>query len=128
MAHYALIDNTMTVVSVITGVDEGTDGIDWEEHYGNFHGMLCKRTSYNTHGGAHSGGGTPLRKNYAGVGYTYDPNRDAFIPPRPDFPSWVLNEDTCYWMSPVPYPEDGNDYLWDEDSSDWVLLEEYKEI
>lgn len=123
MAHYALIDNTMTVVSVITGVDENTDGVDWEEHYGNFHGMLCKRTSYNTHGGVHSGGGTPLRKNYAGVGYTYDPDRDAFIPPRPDFPSWVLNEETCYWEAPIPYPEDGSDYLWDENKGNWILLE-----
>lgn len=118
----------MTVVSVITGVDEETDGVDWEQHYGEFHGLLCKRTSYNTRAGVHLGGGTPFRKNYAGIGYTYDPGRDAFIPPRPNFSSWVLNEDTCYWVAPIPYPEDGNDYLWNEDLRDWVLLEEYDEI
>ena len=93
----------MTVVSVITGVDEGTDGVDWEQHYGDFHGMLCRRTSYNTLGGVHVTGGIPLRKNYAGIGYTYDPDRDAFIPPQP-YPSWVLNEETCLWESPIPYP------------------------
>ncbi len=103
MAHYALIDDSMTVVSVITGVDEGTDGVDWEQHYGDFHGMLCRRTSYNTQGGVHVTGGIPLRKNYAGIGYTYDETRDAFIPPQP-YASWVLNEETCLWESPIPYP------------------------
>jgi hypothetical protein len=123
MAHYALLDETLTVVSVITGVEEGTDGIDWEQHYGEFHGLLCKRTSYNTRGGEHSNGGTPFRKNYAGIGYTYDPVRDAFIPPRPDSLSWVLDEQTCQWAAPVSYPDDGDDYLWDEDTVTWVLVE-----
>lgn len=123
MAHYALLDETMTVISVITGVDENSDGVNWEEHYGNFHNAICKRTSYNTHGGVHLLGGTPFRKNYAGVGYTYDPQRDAFIPPKPHFDSWLLDEDSCFWVAPVPYPEDGNDYFWDENSLSWVLSE-----
>ncbi len=120
MAHYALLDENMTVVSVITGVDETTDGIDWEQHYGEFHGLLCKRTSYNTRGGEHSNGGTPFRKNYAGIGYTYDQLRDAFIPPQFSL-SWVLNESTCLWEAPIPYPDDGQDYQWDESTKTWVL-------
>ena len=122
MAHYALINEEMTVVSVITGVDETTDGVDWEQHYGDFHGLLCKRTSYNTRGGIHSNGGTPFRKNYAGIGYTYDEQRDAFIPPQPH-PSWVLNEESCNWEPPVPYPDDGQMYQWDEGSVAWEQVE-----
>lgn len=76
------------------------------------------QTSYNTHAGQHPEG-RPLRKNYAGIGYTYDAQRDAFIPPKP-FPSWVLNEDTCLWDSPVPYPNDGDRYRWDESTQSWV--------
>lgn len=79
------------------------------------------QTSYNTHGGIHSNGGTPLRKNYAGIGYTYDSSRDAFIPPKP-FPSWLLNEDTCLWYSPIPRPNDGNYYEWNEEQLDWILV------
>lgn len=79
------------------------------------------QTSYNTHGGVHANGGTPLRKNYAGIGYTYDSVRDAFIPPKP-FPSWLLNEDSCLWESPVPYPNDGKHYQWDEATTSWVLV------
>lgn len=75
------------------------------------------QTSYNTRGGQHPEG-RPLRKNYAGVGYTYDKTRDAFIPPSP-FPSWVLNEDTCLWDAPTPYPADGNQYEWDEPTTSW---------
>lgn len=81
------------------------------------------QTSYNTHGGVHANGGTPLRKNYAGIGFTYDKERDAFIPPKP-FPSWVLNEDTCLWGAPVPYPQDGKQYKWDEPSLSWVEVTE----
>jgi hypothetical protein len=77
------------------------------------------QTSYNTHGGVHANGGTPLRKNYAGIGFTYDAQRDAFIPPKP-FASWTLNEDTCLWDCPVAYPTDGNVYSWDEESLNWV--------
>ena len=75
------------------------------------------QTSYNTHGGQHPEG-RPLRKNYAGVGYTYDAIRDAFIPPKP-FASWLLNEDTCLWDAPVPYPQDGKIYHWNEETISW---------
>ncbi len=79
------------------------------------------QTSYNTHGGVHANGGEPLRKNYAGVGFTYDAQRDAFIPPKP-FESWVLNEDTCLWDAPVAMPTDGKQYQWDEATTSWVEL------
>ena len=81
------------------------------------------QTSYNTHGGVHSNGGTPLRKNYAGIGFTYDAQRDAFIPPKP-FASWVLNEDTCLWDAPTPMPTDGKIYQWDEQSLSWVEVQQ----
>ena len=77
------------------------------------------QTSYNTRGGVHALGGTPLRKNYAGIGYTYDRVRDAFIPPKP-YASWTLNEDTCLWDAPVAYPDDGKRYTWDEATTNWV--------
>lgn len=79
------------------------------------------QTSYNTRGGQHPEG-RPLRKNYAGVGYTYDRARDAFIPPQP-YASWVLNEDTCLWDAPVARPEDGKVYDWDEATTSWVVRE-----
>ena len=79
------------------------------------------QTSYNTHGGVHASGGTPLRKNYAGAGFTYDVQRDAFIPPQP-FASWALNESTCLWDSPVACPDDGNSYNWDEKTESWVKV------
>ena len=79
------------------------------------------QTSYNTHGGVHATGGTPMRKNYAGIGYTYDRARDAFIPPKP-FASWVLNESTCRWDAPVPMPTDGKPYRWDEATTAWVEI------
>lgn len=88
------------------------------------------QTSYNTRGGVHYApnsndpdGGEALRKNYAGVGFTYDRDRDAFIPPQP-FASWTLNEDTCLWDAPVPYPSDGQIYTWNEDTTSWDLIEE----
>jgi hypothetical protein len=77
------------------------------------------QTSYNTHGGQHPEG-RPLRKNYASVGYSYDADRDAFIPPKP-YNSWTLNEETCLWDAPVPMPTDGNLYIWDEDTTAWIL-------
>jgi hypothetical protein len=77
------------------------------------------QTSYNTYGGIHATGGTPLRKNYAGIGYTYDRRRDAFVPPKP-FPSWILDEETCQWNPPIPYPTDGNNYVWNEATTDWT--------
>jgi hypothetical protein len=85
-------------------------------------GDVYKQTSYNTHGGVHALGGTPLRKNYAGIGYTYDAGRDAFIPPKP-YASWLLNETTCLWDAPVAYPDDGKRYSWDEATTSWVEVE-----
>ena len=96
--------------------------IYWEGYYGK--GQLCKRTSYNTVGGVHQNGGTPFRKNYAGVGYTYDPVRDAFYAPQP-FESWTLNEETCLWECPVERPE--GEYWWKEDTTEWVDYEYYSE-
>lgn len=119
MAHYAFLDQNNIVTEVIVGKDENEDGVDWEQFYGEVRSQVCKRTSYNTHGGAHSGGGTPFRKNYAGIGYTYDAGRDAFIPPQP-FPSWAMDEDTCLWNPPTPYPDDGGQYMWDEDTLSWI--------
>ena len=92
----------------------------WEGYYGK--GQLCKRCSYNTYEGEHILGGTPFRKNYPAVGYTYDPVRDAFYAPQP-FESWTLNEDTCLWESPVAIPDEGNSYLWDEETQNWILEE-----
>lgn len=112
MAHYAFLDENNIVTEVIPGrnEDEVVDGIsDWEAHYGAFRGQVCKRTSYNNN----------YRKNYAGIGYSYDPERDAFIAPKP-FASWILNEDTCRWEAPVAMPTDGKLYVWDEDTTNWV--------
>jgi hypothetical protein len=81
------------------------------------------QTSYNTHGGVHANGGTPLRKNYAGIGYAYDAGRDAFIPPKP-YNSWVLNEQTCLWDAPTQMPNDGKRYSWDDDAGNWVEVPE----
>ena len=117
MAHYAFLDENYIVTEVIVGKDESN--YDWEAHYGQFRGQLCKRTSYNTHGGVHNSGGTPYRKNYAGIGYTYDDQRDAFIPPKP-YASWVLDEATCQWKAPVDMPTDGQMYSWDEATTSWV--------
>ena len=121
MAHYAFLNENNIVTEVIVGKDEGENGIDWEQHYGEFRGQTCKRTSYNTVGGVHSNGGTPLRKNYAGIGYTYDSSRDAFIPPKP-FNSWVLNEDSCLYEAPTPMPNDDKMYRWDEETTSWVEI------
>lgn len=121
MAHYAFLDENNVVTQVIVGKDEGEDGIDWQSQYSAIRGQPCKRTSYNTRGGVHILGGTPFRKNYAGIGFIYDAERDAFIPPKP-FNSWVLNEDTCLWEPPIPYPTDDNAYEWNEDEQSWDLI------
>jgi len=135
MAHYALLNADKKVIAVITGVDESitqtnTDGTlvggsteAWETFYAAqpWHGAVsCKRTSYNTSGGTHIGGGTPYRVNYAGIGYTYDTVRDAFIAAKP-FASWVLNETTCSWAPSVARPATGQ-WMWDEASLSWVAL------
>jgi hypothetical protein len=119
MAHYTFLDENNIVTEVIVGKDEGEGGIDWEVHYGEFRGQVCKRTSYNTMGGVHLKGEVPFRKNYAAIGDTYDSVRDAFIAPNP-YASWTLNEDTCLWESPIPIPTDGKRYNWDEAQQQWI--------
>jgi hypothetical protein len=110
MAHYAFLDSNNVVTEVITGKDETEllEGLTPEEWYGRFRGQRCVRTSYNGN----------IRKNYAGTGYTYDEQRDAFISPKP-FASWLLDEDTCQWKAPVPYPTDGELYSWNEENQSW---------
>jgi hypothetical protein len=123
MAHYAFIDQNNIVVDVITGrnEDDMAEGVtSWEDYYGGLRGLLCLRTSYNTAAGVHAFGGTPFRGNYAGIGFTYDSNLDAFIPPKP-YASWLLNEETFLWEAPVPYPTDGLTYFWNEVTTDWEL-------
>ena len=112
MSHFAqVVDGVVTQVIVAEQdvIDTGLFGTGWVQ------------TSYNTHGGVHPNG-VPLRKNYAGIGYTYDPVRDAFIPPKP-YTSWVLNKDTCLWEAPVPRPTDDKMYTWDETTGAWVVME-----
>jgi hypothetical protein len=122
MAHYALLDNTNTVVQVITGVNEWeivNEITDWETYYSQATGYRVLRTSFNTLGGQHLTGGVPFRGNFAGVGYEFDETLDAFIPPKPH-PSWILDENKYNWYAPIPYPADGEEYVWDETLGDWV--------
>jgi hypothetical protein len=130
MAHYAFLNEDYVVTEVIVGKDERL--FDWENYYTIKNGQICKRTSYNTKGGIYYNSITNLpdedqskafRKNFAGIGYKYDMNLDAFIPPQP-YPSWILNEQTCNWESPTPYPNDGNIYNWDETTQSWKLISE----
>ena len=116
MAHYAKVSNGL-VTQVIVAEPEF-----FETFVDSSPGEWIQ-TSYNTQGGVHSDGGIALRKNYAGVGYTYDTARDAFIPPQP-YNSWALNEDTCQWDSPTPYPTDDKRYNWNEDTTSWVEITE----
>jgi hypothetical protein len=102
------------------GVEQESIGIDFLTKLTGW--AIWKQTSYNTNGGVHNNGGTPFRKNHAGIGYTYDENRDAFIPPKP-FNSWILNETTCLWNAPVAMPTDGEKYTWNELTLSWDLLE-----
>jgi hypothetical protein len=111
MAHYAFLDENNIVTEVITGKDETDLTHDWEQFYGEFRGQVCKRTSYNNR----------IRKNYAGIGYTYDSGRDAFIPPQP-YPSWTLTEETCQWIAPVAIPTDDKFYKWDEATLTWIEI------
>ena len=123
MAHYAFINSNNIVTQVIVGRDEEdlVDGItSWEAYYGDKMGQTCLRTSYNTVGGVHSGGGTPFRGNYAGIGFKYHEDLDAFIPPQP-FNSWILNEECYCYEAPVEYPEDGEKYVWNENQKTWEL-------
>ena len=121
MAYYSFINDNNIVTLVIGGKDE-TDRCtsqDWEQHYQNSMGQTCKKTSYNTMGGEHTLGGTPFRKNFAGIGMIYDASIDAFYHPQP-FPSWVLDEATCYWSPPSSRPTDGKYYVWDENTTGWI--------
>jgi hypothetical protein len=115
MAHYAFLDENNVVTEVITGIDETEliEGLDTETWYGNFRGQVCKRTSYNGN----------IRKNYAGIGYTYDEQRDAFIPIK-KYPSWILDETTCQWIPPVPQPvvEKPAKLFWNESIENWEYL------
>jgi hypothetical protein len=128
MASFAKIGLNNKVIEVLSvvnevlhdanGVEQETIGIDFLTKLTGY--PLWVQTSYNTHGGVHDNGGTPLRKNHAGIGYTYDETRDAFIPKKP-FNSWILNETTCLWESPIPYPQDNNKYSWNEQTLSWDL-------
>lgn len=111
MDYYAFLDENNVVTEVIGGKDQGSDSTDWEQWYGEFRGQVCKRS--RTDG---------FRKNYAGIGFTYDAQRDAFIPPQP-FLSWTLNETTCLWGAPTPIPTDGKFYVWDEPTTSWVVID-----
>ena len=130
MASFAKIGLNSKVIEVLSvhnnvlkdsnGVEQEVNGIDFLTKLTGY--PVWKQTSYNTHGGVHNNGGTPLRKNHAGIGYTYDETRDAFIAPKP-FNSWILNEDTCIWNSPVAYPQDDNRYTWNESTLTWDIVE-----
>jgi hypothetical protein len=102
------------------GVEQESIGIDFLTKLTGY--PVWVQTSYNTHGGVHSSGGTPLRKNHAGIGYTYDEDRDAFIPKKP-FASWILNETTCQWEAPIVKPDNGQKYIWNETIKNWELIE-----
>ena len=123
MAHYALLNYQNIVTKVCTGKNEDETDTNIELVYQHMFGQLCKRTSYNTRGGVHLNGGTPFRKNYAGIGYIYDETRDAFIPSQP-FDSWVLNETSCLWEAPVAMPDDDQKYTWNEETTSWDLITE----
>lgn len=122
MAHFAEIDSEGTVLRVLVVDDAQEDR--GQEFLANDLGLggTWIKTSYNTVAGQHTFGGTPLRKNYAGIGYKYDATKDAFIPPKP-FDSWVLDEEKCIWVAPVAYPSDGKFYIWDEPSENWKEVE-----
>jgi hypothetical protein len=131
MASFAKLDNNnivTTVVSVVnevlkdsTNIEQENIGIEFLRTLYNEPNAIWKQTSYNTNGGFHSLGGTPFRKNHAGIGYTYDENRDAFIPIKP-YNSWTLNEETCLWNAPIAYPNDDNQYSWNESTLSWDLV------
>jgi len=129
MASFAKIGLNNKVIEILSvnnevlhdsnGVEQENIGIDFLTKLTGW--AIWKQTSYNTVGGVHKLGGTPFRKNHAGIGYTYDEDRDVFIPPKP-FNSWILNEDTCRWEAPVAYPNDGQVYKWNETIQNWELI------
>ena len=130
MASFAKIGLNNKVIEVLSvhnevlkdsnGIEQELIGIDFLTKLTGW--AIWKQTSYNTVGGLHKNNGIPLRKNHAGIGYTYDEDRDAFIPKKP-FNSWLLNEQTCLWESPIPMPTDGKLYTWNEINQNWDLVE-----
>jgi hypothetical protein len=119
MAHYARVENGIVTTVIVAEAE-------FFETYVDTRPGEWIQTSRNTYGGKHLLGGTPLRKNYAGIGYTYNRSLDAFIPPKP-YSSWVLDEETCLWIPPKPYPAEEDPHTWDEDTLSWVLVENYKD-
>jgi hypothetical protein len=132
MASFAKIGLNSKVIEVVSvnnevlkdsnGVEQEVNGIDFLTKLTGW--AIWKQTSYNTHKGIHNNGGTPFRKNHAGIGYTYDEDRDAFIPKKP-YNSWILNEQTCLWESPIPIPSDASidkKYQWNEQIQNWELI------
>ena len=130
MASFAKIGLNSKVIEVLSlhnnvlkdsnGIEQEDIGIDFLTKLTGW--AIWKQTSYNTVGGVHNNGGIPFRKNYAGIGYSYDETRDAFIPLKP-FNSWILSEDTCLWNAPVDYPQDDNRYIWNESTLTWDIVE-----
>ena len=112
MSHFAKVENGVVTQVIVIEQDVLNTG-----HWGDPASWV--QTSYNTSGGVHLQGGTPLRKNFAGIGYTYDAGRDAFIPPK-IYASWTINETSCVWEPPIPYPQDDKRYKWDEPTTSWV--------
>jgi len=122
MAHWAEIDSDNIVTRVLVVADDVEDGQKFlAEDLGL--GGTWKKTSYNTIAGEHRNGGTPFRKNYAGIGFSFDAAKDAFIPPKP-FASWVLDNETCLWEAPTAMPTDGKNYIWDEATTSWKEVTE----
>lgn len=122
MAHWANVDSDNIVTRVLVVADDKEDGQKFlAEDLGL--GGTWKKTSYNTQGGVHANGGTPYRKNFAGIGYKFDAAKDAFIPPKP-FASWTLNATSCLWEAPTPMPTDDKRYMWDEPTTSWKEVTE----
>lgn len=121
MSHWAEIDESNIVIRVLVGDDRAMTEEESHQWLIDNLGGTWIQTSYNTKNGVHALGGTPLRKNYAGIGFRYDPIRDAFIPPKP-FPSWNLNEETCNWEAPIPRPSDTEMYTWSEETQSWKVM------
>ena len=130
MASFAKIGLNSKVIEVLSvnnevlkdsnGVEQEINGIDFLTKLTGW--AIWKQTSYNTKAGVHTEGGIPFRKNHAGIGYIYDEDRDAFIPPKP-YKSWILNENTCLWNAPVTKPQDNNMYNWNESTLTWDIVE-----
>jgi hypothetical protein len=118
MAHFAKVENGIVTQVIVAEQEFINSGV-----VGNPENWI--QTSYNTYGGVHLLGGTPLRKNFAGIGFTYNTEKDVFIPPKPlEYESWILNEEKCIWEAPLEMPKDNKAYYWNEEQLEWVLLDE----